>query len=71
MHQMSFPSFGYICSVTSQAFKHARMPCEAYGAYLCAQRLEADRQTIDSQMTGAIVKREDGLLAEQSEALDL
>ena len=38
---MSFPSFRYICSVNSQAFKHARMPCEAYGAYLCAQRLAA------------------------------
>ena len=30
-----------------------------------------DRQAIDSQMTGAIVKREDGLLAEPPAALDL
>ena len=30
-----------------------------------------DRQAIDSQMTGAIVKREDGPLAEPSAALDL
>ena len=30
-----------------------------------------DRQAIDSQMTGAIVKREDGPLAEPPAALDL
>lgn len=30
-----------------------------------------DRQAIDSQMTGAIVKREDGPLAEPPTALDL
>ena len=46
--------------------------CSLFLDFARIQILNAtDRQAIDSQMTGAIVKREDGPLAEPPTALDL
>ena len=52
-----------ICRLLSRSLQSARSRIQILNA--------TDRQAIDNQITGAIVKREDGPLAEPPAALDL